>query len=962
MAESTHQGDKLNVFISYSRGDLAFADQLDAALGLAGFETTIDRHGISPGEDWQTRLGGLIRDADTVIFVLSPSSARSKVCAWEAAEATRLGKRILPVLCRPLKSANPPPQLAKLNYIFFYAELKSPGSGWGTGLVMLASALNTDIEWLREHTRYLQRATEWEAGEKPAKKNRLLSGPDIATAKAWAARRPKNAPEPTALQLNFIKESEDEDVRTQSLEAQRLLDIEEAQAAREVALAEREEAQKREAEQAKRVVWRTLAGLAAAIILTLVALGFGVFAEQQRKTADEQRKLAERQLDRANQAIAESINNDLGFESENPSFTNRQRQALWGLALTDEPVKGKYVSILAGSPEEMVRASPGFAKILRALGLLRPSAAESESLATAVAGGIQWAWANNIGSVDPLIKEFAALTPRITEAQASRAIEPVLKQIGQRTDPYELRNRALALQALPVKLTEARAAQAGQAVEAVLKQIAQTTNPEALLALAQALEALPVKLTEAQASQAVEPMLKQVGQTTDAYELRNRALALQALPVKLTEAQMGQAVEAVLKPIGQTTDPDALWARAYALKALPVKLSEAQAAQAIEAVLKQVGQTTNPKALWTLANALKALPVKLSEAQAAQAIEAVLKQMGETSNPDALRDLAGALQTLPAKLTEAQASRAIEPLLKQVGQTTDLDAPWLLAQALEAVPVKPTEAQASQALNPLLKQIGQATNPDTLQWLIQVLKALATNLTETQTSQALNPVLKQMSETSNPDALRALAGALPDLAPNLTEAQVSRTIDLLLTQMGRTTDVFALQALARALEVLAAKLNEAQAAQTIDPLIKQIGQTTESDALQALLRALQALAPKLSEAQAVQASKAAATSLAWSANDDEAVEWARALAALSHRAAGQDGMLAAAIAYPTTAGPATEILLDAIRAGHPDAPAKEAGTEAALEWLAKKYPDVLRPPLCPQPLQSGLKCPPSASQ
>jgi hypothetical protein len=33
MAESAQQGGKLNAFISYSRDDLAFADQLDAALG-----------------------------------------------------------------------------------------------------------------------------------------------------------------------------------------------------------------------------------------------------------------------------------------------------------------------------------------------------------------------------------------------------------------------------------------------------------------------------------------------------------------------------------------------------------------------------------------------------------------------------------------------------------------------------------------------------------------------------------------------------------------------------------------------------------------------------------------------------------------------------------------------------------------------------------------------------------------
>jgi hypothetical protein len=110
VAEATCQDNKLTVFISYSRDDLGFSDQLDAALGLTGFDTTIDRHGISGGEDWKSRLGNLIRDADTVVFVLSPSSARSEICACEVGEAIRLRKRIIPVLRRPLGSpARPRP-------------------------------------------------------------------------------------------------------------------------------------------------------------------------------------------------------------------------------------------------------------------------------------------------------------------------------------------------------------------------------------------------------------------------------------------------------------------------------------------------------------------------------------------------------------------------------------------------------------------------------------------------------------------------------------------------------------------------------------------------------------------------------------------------------------------------------------------------------------------------------------
>ena len=199
---------KLRVFISYSRDDLKFADQLDMALSAYGFECLIDRHAISGGEDWKRRLCNLISEADTVVFVLSPSSARSPICDWEVEEAARLNKRILPVNCRPLEDTSTPPLLRELNYIFFYEEPKLPGSGFGAGLANLVTALNADFDWLREHTRYLQRAIEWDTRGRPA--NRLLSGDDIAEAKAWAARQPQDAPEPTALHFDYIRASEEE--------------------------------------------------------------------------------------------------------------------------------------------------------------------------------------------------------------------------------------------------------------------------------------------------------------------------------------------------------------------------------------------------------------------------------------------------------------------------------------------------------------------------------------------------------------------------------------------------------------------------------------------------------------------------------------------------------------------------------------------------------------------------------
>src|SRR5262245_5807306 len=176
MADGARDGGKLapaetgrlKAFVSYSRDDLQFADQLVAALELCGFEPTLDRHSISGGEAWQQRLGALILEADTVVFVLSPSSARSDICSWEVDEAARVGKRIIPVVARSLDGASPPTRLHDLNYIFFYADPKSPGSGFGVGLNTLVAALNTDLGWIREHTRLLERATEWDAGGRPA--------------------------------------------------------------------------------------------------------------------------------------------------------------------------------------------------------------------------------------------------------------------------------------------------------------------------------------------------------------------------------------------------------------------------------------------------------------------------------------------------------------------------------------------------------------------------------------------------------------------------------------------------------------------------------------------------------------------------------------------------------------------------------------------------------------------------
>src|SRR5580692_5763172 len=110
---------KARIFISYSRKDMAFADHLDTALKVRGFEPLIDREEIFAFEDWWKRLQVLISRADTVVFVISPDAVASREALREVEYATSLNKRFAPIVCRRVEDSATPEALRRLNFIFF---------------------------------------------------------------------------------------------------------------------------------------------------------------------------------------------------------------------------------------------------------------------------------------------------------------------------------------------------------------------------------------------------------------------------------------------------------------------------------------------------------------------------------------------------------------------------------------------------------------------------------------------------------------------------------------------------------------------------------------------------------------------------------------------------------------------------------------------------------------------------
>lgn len=262
-------GGGLRVFISYSREDAVFVDELEAGLKLIGYDVFIDRQ-MSGGEIWRQSLAHHIQQTDTVVFVLSPASARSEMCRWEVEEAIRLSKRILPVVCRAVADDPIPEQLRALNYVFF-----TDGRSFLHGLSELRDALDKNLDWIREHTRLHDLAMRWDLAAEADKPNRLLRGSDVALAKRWMANWVRPNPEPTQLHRTYIDASETaESARADSVRQE---------------LEERETMVKQRAlavTRAQRAARLSVVIIAAASIL-VGALGWYIFDSQTRAQARE---------------------------------------------------------------------------------------------------------------------------------------------------------------------------------------------------------------------------------------------------------------------------------------------------------------------------------------------------------------------------------------------------------------------------------------------------------------------------------------------------------------------------------------------------------------------------------------------------------------------------------------------------------------------------------------------------
>lgn len=198
-----------DAFICYSRTDRDFVRALHEALARYDRHAWVDWEGIPPTADFLEQIYSAIESADNFVFVISPDSVASETCNRELAHAVKHNKRLRPIVCREVDDEAVPEPLSRLNWI------RREDDDFDRAFCLLIEAIETDLDWVRAHTRLLVRAIEWDRGGHDA--SFLLRGRDLEAAEKWSAEGPDRDPRPTALQTQYIIASRESATRRQGL-------------------------------------------------------------------------------------------------------------------------------------------------------------------------------------------------------------------------------------------------------------------------------------------------------------------------------------------------------------------------------------------------------------------------------------------------------------------------------------------------------------------------------------------------------------------------------------------------------------------------------------------------------------------------------------------------------------------------------------------------------------------------
>ncbi|NJN72239.1 MAG: TIR domain-containing protein [Limnothrix sp. RL_2_0] len=201
-AEQVSQAE-IEIFIAYDLTNIDFATKLNESLEYQGKITYFAHDHADLSGDFQGDVHQGIVSGANFLLVISPAAIASSTCVSYLEHAKSLSKRRLGVMCQPT-------ELSQVEAVFTdeqWVDFSRINSDFYADFSQLIRLLDTDKAYVQSHTKWLQRALEWE--QKYKTRDLLLRGNELAIAQYWLkeAEEENKRPIPTDLQRKFIQSS-----------------------------------------------------------------------------------------------------------------------------------------------------------------------------------------------------------------------------------------------------------------------------------------------------------------------------------------------------------------------------------------------------------------------------------------------------------------------------------------------------------------------------------------------------------------------------------------------------------------------------------------------------------------------------------------------------------------------------------------------------------------------------------
>jgi WD40 repeat protein len=191
------------LFISYSRRDKAFVEDLCRRLKVNNINLWVDWENIPVASPWREELKEGIKNSDNFLFIMSSESVGSKYCRDEIGQAAGHKKRVITIVLRRDYDRQQVHEAVKERNWLYYDSYSSLDAL----LPNLLGVIKKDEKYVKAHTNLLLQAIEWD--EQKRNEEFLLRGSKLRDAIAWLAQGDdtEKEPKPTQLQREFIQAS-----------------------------------------------------------------------------------------------------------------------------------------------------------------------------------------------------------------------------------------------------------------------------------------------------------------------------------------------------------------------------------------------------------------------------------------------------------------------------------------------------------------------------------------------------------------------------------------------------------------------------------------------------------------------------------------------------------------------------------------------------------------------------------